>query len=90
MLKSKALQQRKDYEDATAVYKAVLTIEPTNNACLQQINLCRERLKKEREQERKRFAGLFEKLATPAKKEAPSSANVPANNTDAAKMKSAA
>ncbi|KAI1726052.1 FKBP-type peptidyl-prolyl cis-trans isomerase domain-containing protein [Ditylenchus destructor] len=61
--KAQALQQRKDYEDAIEVYNKVLELESENKAAMQQIQICKDLLAQIREKERKRFAGMFDKLA---------------------------
>lgn len=61
--KAQALQQRKDYEDAIKVFKTVIDIDSENKAALQQILICKQKLSEIRMNERKRFAGMFDKLA---------------------------
>lgn len=61
--KGQAMQQRKDYEDALEVYNKVITLEPENKAALQQAMSCKEKMAEQRISERKRYAGMFEKLS---------------------------
>jgi len=61
--KAQALEQRKDYEEAIEVFKEVIAVDPGNKASLQQINVCKGRLAEVRSKERKKFAGMFDKLS---------------------------
>ena len=45
------------------MYKKVITIEPENKAALQQALSCKEKMAEQRISERKRYAGMFEKLS---------------------------
>uniref|UniRef100_A0A914DC10 peptidylprolyl isomerase n=1 Tax=Acrobeloides nanus TaxID=290746 RepID=A0A914DC10_9BILA len=67
--KGQALHQRKDYNEAIDVFKKVLEIEPTNKAAEQQIVICKQEIAHLRAQEKKRFAGMFDKLAKETEKE---------------------
>lgn len=61
--KGQALQQRKDLEEAIEVFTKVVELEPTNKAAQQEILVCKKTISDLRAKEKKRFAGLFEKLA---------------------------
>lgn len=67
--KGQALQQRKDYEDAIEVYTKVTEKDPANKAAQQQILVCKQKIAELRSKEKKRFAGMFDKLAREVEKE---------------------
>ncbi len=53
----------KEYEMALADFKKVLDIEPENKAAKNQVIICQQKLKQQREEEHKRYGGMFEKFA---------------------------
>lgn len=61
--KAQALQNRKDYEEAVDIFKKLLEIEPANKAAEQQIVICKNEIAHLRAQEKKRFAGMFDRMA---------------------------
>ncbi|CAK5020084.1 unnamed protein product [Meloidogyne enterolobii] len=61
--KAQAQQMFKDFEEAMETYKIVLELEPENKAAIQQIQECRHQLNVLNERERKKFKGLFDRLA---------------------------
>uniref|UniRef100_A0A915N614 peptidylprolyl isomerase n=1 Tax=Meloidogyne javanica TaxID=6303 RepID=A0A915N614_MELJA len=61
--KAQAQQMFKDFEEAIETYKIVLELEPENKAAIQQIQECRHQLNILNERERKKFKGLFDRLA---------------------------
>jgi len=61
--KGQALQQRKDFDEAITVYKQVLEIEPQNKAASQQILTCKHQIAELLALEKRRFAGMFDKLS---------------------------
>ena len=60
---SQARQLLQDYEEAIADFQEVQKIEPTNKAAKAQIIASRNKLKSQREREKKRFANMFDKFA---------------------------
>ncbi|KAI6189728.1 Peptidylprolyl isomerase [Aphelenchoides bicaudatus] len=61
--KAQALQQRKEFEDAIDIYKKVIEIEPDNKAASQQILTCKHQVAELLALEKKRFAGMFDRLS---------------------------
>lgn len=61
--KGQALQHRKDYEEAIEEYRMVLELEPENKAAVQNIHECRQQLTLMHERERRKYRGMFERLA---------------------------
>ena len=60
---SQARQLLQDYEEAIVDFQEVQKIEPTNKAAKAQIIASRNKLKSQREREKKRFANMFDKFA---------------------------
>ncbi|KAF7635949.1 Peptidylprolyl isomerase [Meloidogyne graminicola] len=61
--KAQAQQMFKDFEEAIETYKTVLEFEPENKAAAQQIQECRHQLGILNARQRKKFRGLFDRLA---------------------------
>lgn len=54
---------KKDYEDAIADFKAVLAVDPSNKAARNQITIASQKIKQDKEKEKKTYAGMFQKFA---------------------------
>ena len=52
----------RDYEDAIADFKSVLNLDSNNKAAKNQIIIATQRIKEEKEKERKTYAGMFQKF----------------------------
>jgi hypothetical protein len=52
-----------DYEEALKCFQGVMKIESTNRAAYQQIQACRQKIKQQREKDKKLYANMFEKLS---------------------------
>ena len=52
-----------DYDEAVADFKTVLEIEPNNKAAKNQLVLCQQKLKQIKENEKRKYAGMFQKFA---------------------------
>lgn len=61
--KAQALQSRKDFDEAIDEYRRVLELEPDNKAAVQQIHECRQHLAMLLERERKKYRGMFDRMA---------------------------
>lgn len=61
--KAQSLQQRKDYDEAISVYQKVCGLDPESKASVQQIAVCKQALVQLNAKERKRFAGMFDKMS---------------------------
>ncbi|KAI6199986.1 Peptidylprolyl isomerase [Aphelenchoides besseyi] len=61
--KAQALQQRKEFEEAIQTYSKVVEIDSSNKAATQQILVCKRQISDMAALEKKRFSGLFERLA---------------------------
>ncbi len=48
---------------ALSDFKKVLDIEPENKAAKNQVIICQQKIKQQREEEHKRYGGMFEKFA---------------------------
>ncbi|KAI6239252.1 Peptidylprolyl isomerase [Aphelenchoides fujianensis] len=61
--KAQALQQRKEFEEAIKTYEQVAQIDPSNKAATQQVLICKRQIADLLVKEKKRYAGIFDKLA---------------------------
>jgi len=75
--KAQALQQRKEFEEAIQIYNKVIDIEPGNKAAPQQIHVCKHQIAELLASEKKRFSGLFDKLAKTEQQEQPAHTDQP-------------
>ncbi|VDN53659.1 unnamed protein product [Dracunculus medinensis] len=62
--KAQALLVQNDIAEALELLNKLLEVEPNNKAALQQVVICKNKLSELRLKERKRYKGLFRKLAT--------------------------
>lgn len=53
----------RNYEDSVADFKAVLEMDPGNKAAKNQLAIAAHKIKQIRENEKKTYAGMFEKFA---------------------------
>lgn len=60
---TQARQLLQDYQEAIADFQEVQKIEPNNKAAKTQIVMSRNQLKRRRDQEKRRFANMFDKFA---------------------------
>lgn len=58
-----------DFDEAHEAFQKVLVIEPNNKAARNQLVQTRNKLKILRDREKKRYANMFEKLASESKEE---------------------
>jgi len=70
--KAQALQQRKEFNEAIETYNKVTEIEPNNKAASQQILVCKSQISELLALEKRRYAGLFDRLAKSDHSEEPS------------------
>ena len=62
--KAQAFQHRKDFDEAIAIFQRILEIEPGNKAAAQSILDCRQQKAEVNAHQRKKFKGMFDKIAT--------------------------
>ena len=63
----KAYQYRKDFDEAIAIFQKCAELEPENKAAAQKIIECRQQKASVYTHQRKKFRGMFDKLADPGK-----------------------
>ena len=66
---TQAHQSLQNFEDAIKAFQKVLSLEPTNKAAKNHIIQIRNKMKNIREVEKKRYANMFEKLASKSQNE---------------------
>jgi FKBP-type peptidyl-prolyl cis-trans isomerase len=61
--RGQSFEMMQDYEEALKCFQGVMKIESTNRAAYQQIQACRQKIKQQREKDKKLYANMFEKLS---------------------------